>query len=220
MRRLIQTIGTVAAVLAAAPAPAALFDRGGGMIYDDVLNITWLSDWNYAVTSGYAATNVGGSGSNEIKADGGMGWDAANNWANNLVYGGFNDWRLPSTLQPDPSCDDSLEAGAPYGVQSFGYNCTGSEMGHNYYRNDLALFSNISAYVYWSSTEYAPDPSFVWIFHMDDGGQYLEVKDFDGYPVKAVAVRAGDVGFVPEPQTTALVLLALGLAAVVRRKAN
>jgi hypothetical protein len=34
---------------------AALWDRGGGLIYDDVLNITWLQDANYAKTSGYDA---------------------------------------------------------------------------------------------------------------------------------------------------------------------
>ena len=28
---------------------AALIDRGGGLIYDDVLNITWLQDAGYAL---------------------------------------------------------------------------------------------------------------------------------------------------------------------------
>jgi len=32
---------------------AGLIDRGEGMIYDDVLDITWLQDSNYAKTSGY-----------------------------------------------------------------------------------------------------------------------------------------------------------------------
>jgi hypothetical protein len=32
---------------------AALFDRGGGLIYDDINNVTWLQDANYAQTSGY-----------------------------------------------------------------------------------------------------------------------------------------------------------------------
>ncbi|NNF16437.1 MAG: hypothetical protein HKN70_06795 [Gammaproteobacteria bacterium] len=31
---------------------AALHDRGNGLIYDDVLDITWLQDANYALTSG------------------------------------------------------------------------------------------------------------------------------------------------------------------------
>ena len=34
-------------------ATAALYDRGNGLIYDDVLDITWLQDANYAQTSGY-----------------------------------------------------------------------------------------------------------------------------------------------------------------------
>ena len=29
-------------------ATAALYDRGNGLIYDDVLDITWLQDANYA----------------------------------------------------------------------------------------------------------------------------------------------------------------------------
>ena len=62
----------------------ALFDRGGGMIYDDVLNITWLQDANYALTSGYPSWN------------GKMQFDAANAWAAQLVYGGYADWRLPT----------------------------------------------------------------------------------------------------------------------------
>ena len=39
-----------AMLLNAAIAQAALIDRGGGMIYDDVQNITWLQNWNYAAT--------------------------------------------------------------------------------------------------------------------------------------------------------------------------
>jgi hypothetical protein len=32
---------------------AALIDRGGGLIYDTDLSITWLQDANFAKTSGY-----------------------------------------------------------------------------------------------------------------------------------------------------------------------
>ena len=31
---------------------AALIDRGGGLIYDDALNITWLQDANYTMING------------------------------------------------------------------------------------------------------------------------------------------------------------------------
>lgn len=64
---------------------AALIDRGGGMIYDTDLNITWLQDANYAMTSGY-------------DADGLMNWNEAMTWASSLYYGGYDDWRLPTHL--------------------------------------------------------------------------------------------------------------------------
>lgn len=38
-------------------AQAALYDRGGGLVYDDVLNVTWLQDANYR--RGFAAEATG-----------------------------------------------------------------------------------------------------------------------------------------------------------------
>jgi len=49
-------------------AQAVLIDRGGGLIYDDVLDLTWLQDANYAQTSGH-------------DADGRMTWNNAVAWA-------------------------------------------------------------------------------------------------------------------------------------------
>ncbi len=69
------------ALLFSTSASAALFDRGNGMIYDDVHNITWLQNANY---------------SNQL-----MTWSEANAWAHELTYGGFSDWRLPGIDEPD-----------------------------------------------------------------------------------------------------------------------
>ena len=57
---------------------AALVDRGGGLIYDQDLNITWLADANYAKTSGYDPYGF-------------MNWSRAMTWAENLSYGGYTD---------------------------------------------------------------------------------------------------------------------------------
>jgi len=38
-------------ILSAGSAQAQLFNRGGGLIYDSVQNVTWLADANYAKTS-------------------------------------------------------------------------------------------------------------------------------------------------------------------------
>jgi hypothetical protein len=109
-------------------AHAALVDRGGGLLYDDVLNITWLQDANYAKTSGFDAT-------------GNMTWNQASNWVANLVYHDsvrdvdYSDWRLPFATpingiayQPDYSYDGSTD----YGNHIIN---THSEMSWMYYVN-------------------------------------------------------------------------------------
>ena len=66
---------------------ATLWDRGGGLIYDNVLNITWLQDANYGAGSSYDDWNT--------STDAKMTWDNAVAWAVQLFYAGFNGWRLP-----------------------------------------------------------------------------------------------------------------------------
>ena len=237
MRTLKTWVAAAAIVALTGAAHAALIDRGGGMIYDTTRNITWLANMNYAFTSGYAATNVGGAGSNEIAADGRMGWDAAVAWAGQLVYGGFDDWRLPTLNPADTTCGNSFNPGLGFPVQYFGFGCTGGELSGLFVTDlgnkpgesvlnqvgdtdeqiaNLALFSNVQSDVYWSGTEYAPQPNVVWYFLTYDGSQDFGVKNDALY---AVAVRPGDVtASVPEPQTLALVLLALGATAVARRR--
>ena len=203
-------------------AQAALVNRGVGMIYDTTRNITWLADMNFASTSGHTGTGV--------NANGRMTWAAANNWANNLVSGGFSDWRLPTLNPSDTSCTGGFGVG-------IGYNCTGGELNGLFVTDlgnkanesvlnqvgdtaeqiaNLALFSNVRSHYYWSGTEYAPNPLSAWLFSTFFGSQYNDAKS---YALFAVAVRPGDVAAsVPEPQTLALALLALGATLVVRRR--
>jgi len=92
LSRLIGGLGAVVFTLLSTLSHAALFDRGGGLIYDDVLDITWLQDTNYALTNG-------------DDNDGMMDWYEANDWAAGLSYYDavrdvtYDDWRLP-TLSP------------------------------------------------------------------------------------------------------------------------
>lgn len=177
-------------------AQAALIDRGGGLIYDTDLDVTWLADANYAQTSGY-------------KAGGLMTWSEAVTWADNLTYGGYSDWRLPS---PDRGLACRINP----------YDCSGSEMGRLFYtegglsagQSILAdppgilddYFINMQPYAYWTGGEY--DSSLAWSFHTDVGAQHANFKS-NGY--YAWAVRPGDVAAVPEAQTYALMLAGLGL---------
>ena len=73
---------------------ATLIDRGSGLLYDTVLDVTWLQDANYANTSGF-------------DADGKLGIYSARQWIDNLEYYDsinnitYDDWRLPAKLEDD-----------------------------------------------------------------------------------------------------------------------
>ncbi|WP_281556567.1 PEP-CTERM sorting domain-containing protein [Thalassomonas sp. RHCl1] len=132
LKQLAQASVLLTTLIASTQASASLIVRDGGMVYDDVLDITWLLDANYAKTSGYAADNQNGSAnstSTNIQADGRMGWDAAITWSEQLVYAGFDDWRLP-TLQPlscagQTNCTDDFNYPFAYdGSRDHGSNIT------------------------------------------------------------------------------------------------
>lgn len=198
-----------AGIMASGSVQASLIDRGGGLIYDTVLDISWLKDANNAKTSGY-------------DADGKMNWSAANSWAANLTYAGYNDWRLPTALNYDGSAPCYL------------YYCSGSEMGHLFYVDlgvhafasilssvdaDLTKFSNVQSYFYWTGFQSVRDQGYAWLFANQSGGQGVNNENFEFY---AWAVRDGDVASVatiPEPGTLALLGLALtGLAVSKKRQ--
>ena len=223
------TLALVGLSLISLSANAALYDRGNGLIYDDVLDITWLQDANYAQTSGY-------------DSDGRMNWWDANAWADQLSYGGYDDWRLASAnlMNPTSPCwaDD--------GSCDRGYNNTTGELGHMFYNNLGNLgrhdtngnyqsgygvtnssftdgnsgasvsIVNLQNYVYWLGEEYAPNTDGAWAF--------IALYGYQHYGDKAVsrcswAVRAGDVSSVPVPAAAWLFGSALlGLAGVKRRR--
>lgn len=184
------------------PAYAILWDRGGGLIYDDALNITWLQDANYAGTA--------------------MNWYEATTWADSLVYGGYDDWRLPVASAANGD-------GSPLCA---GFNCS-SEMVYMYYVNlgneirhpqvntgfidgsgNSLSFVNLDRGWYWSGTELTNNSGaesiVAYDFTFGEGLQTSEVKYLPGV---AWAVRAGDITPVSEPRT--LFFLCTGLAGLI-----
>lgn len=179
---------------------AALEDRGGGLVYDTVLDITWLADGNYAQTSGFHDTGM-------------MSWSDANSWASQVQYAGYNGWRLPNTPISDPTCSQQ-DRDVGDAVVDFGWGCTGSELGHLYQDlggvgtssvldsgdPDLDLFVNLMADAsvgppqeYWSNQL---NSSRAFHFHLFNGFQ----RDIDQLvSMYALLVHDGDITPVPLP---------------------
>lgn len=191
---------------------AQLIDRGGGLIYDNVQNITWLANANYAKTSGH-------------DDDGRMTWGEANAWADSLVFhdavrnASYHYWRLPKLSDlGSPGCNYS------YGGTDCGYNVdtTSSELAHLYYvtlgnkglvntngqqqndygliddaanPNDETLFSNLESDYYWFGTPYNQSGTLAWSFRLATGEQYYHPAAAS--LMLAWAVRDGDVAAVP-----------------------
>ena len=202
--------GLLAAGLFTVSAQAALYDRGNGLIYDDVLDITWMQDANYAQTTGF-------------DSDGLMTWADANAWADQLSYGGFDDWRLASAGE----------------IQFTGYYMPPSaELGHMFYNNlgntagnsilgnvsftdatpggGTESFLNVQSWTYWLAEESAGYAYFAWVFFTDEGRQYEGADKAQSY--YSWAVRDGDVSTVPVPAAAWLFGSALAGLLVARRK--
>jgi len=186
-----------------APAQASLQTRdlnGDGTtdaFYDTDLNITWLRDANYAKTSGFDSSGT-------------MGWSATMAWASTVVFGGYDDWRLPTT---DVSTCDVF------------YHCTIGEMRYlwtvelgNEPANvvDDGDFQSLFGSDYWSGSEYEAGAKGL-TFNFGFASTHAYAESFN---LHALLVRPGDVSAtrVPEPQTLFLALTALAAMGFARRR--
>ena len=207
-------------------ASATLIKRANNLIYDDVLNITWMQDANYSATSSFSS-------------DGKMNWDEANNWAEQLVYAGHTNWRLP-TISPvngiefndnnsyDGSTDRSFNITTTHSELSYMFytnlgnlsafdssgNYSACESAPNYClsnssfynggnNNDVISFFNIKSWLYWTNTELeSSSTNRAWAFSTIGGKQTTNYKSNNTH--FSWAVSDGDIAKVPEPSSILL----------------
>jgi hypothetical protein len=197
-----------------ANAQAELFDRGGGLIYDSDLNVTWMANVNLAESNTFGVSGIASNGL--------MSWNTAESFLatmNGTGYLGFADWRLPSS----DLC--------------WGYGCAGSEMGHLFYtelggragsritdvHDDVSfnLFSNFQPIIngpttvghFWLGNNMGNGNAGFFSYDGRQGGDGLSSSHY------VLAVRDGDVAApIPEPETYAMMLAGLGLLGFVARR--
>lgn len=156
---------------------AALSNRGNGMIYDEILDITWIAD------AGLARNDIGEN----------VDWWSATLWASNLVYGGYSDWRLPSM---DVNGDGVIINCMPPTAE---HECRDNEYDYLFNRHGIRVaapgdFINIGALHYWSGTENPVFPSLAYLLNFDTGFRGTTSKITINR--NAWAVRDGDVAIL------------------------
>lgn len=235
-----------AALAAAQASQATLIDRGGGLIYDTVLNVTWLQDTNYAETSGAVTSGP----------DGLMTWSEAMSWASSLTYYDsvrgveLTGWHLPDVSPVNGvswhfatgtagDTDDSYNISAPGTIYA---GTTASQLAYMYYNNldNTARCPPVGGFAacldpsaprvaplnygpfinpqtqYWTDSN--EDLPFADALILEfDTTQYGAQSAANAAVARAAwVVRDGDVAAVPEPSTWLMLAAGLGLVGLHR----
>jgi len=145
--KIFNILGATLLVVVSTVGNAELIDRGNGLIYDTIQDLTWTQNAGMFFGPRYDATLSG------------VFYEGADTWAENLEFGGFDDWRLPTTTQfNDPTCTGDIRKAGDYQLfYEHRAGCTGGEMElltDLYDPSNNPLFQNVNRTRYWTATPY------------------------------------------------------------------
>jgi len=184
---------TVGLLGSGSAAQAELLDAGNGLVNDTVLDICWVANASLSAA----------------QLDGPATWDALVTWADELVYAGYDDWRLASLSVAADTTTGSTDTVVDCDTATK-EDCRDNELGYmytNYLPGDYGVDKTGNQTVgdvtltgirdvYWSGTENASNPDFAWRFGPFNGSQDSDRKGLRHY---GWAVRPGQCRAAPEP---------------------
>ena len=122
-----QSLAVAALFIISSQANASLIKRTDSLVYDDISNITWLADVQYAETSGF-------------DDDSKMNWSDSMSWAAGLDAFGFFNWRLASVTEGKNLQSSSSDFGLFTNIPSSTAPFWSSSEDHNINTNKAFLF--------------------------------------------------------------------------------
>jgi hypothetical protein len=202
----------LACVCVFSDAGADLFDRGGGLVYDDFLDVTFLQDANLANSQSFGVVGIEAQGGLPL---GQMNFTEAQSYIaamNASAWLGFTGWRLPSVpAPPNSDCFNGMGTG--------GAGCVLNDLGH-ITLTDMLMDENLADpfvnrvnWLYWAE---GTDDT-IWQFAFHTGG-ILGTSDGTNETFYVWPVHDGDIAAIPVLPAFALFTSALAALGAWRRR--
>ncbi len=201
-------------IIYASQSCANLINRGNGLIYDSIQNLTWVQDPLAAIEAARDHPgDIGKTGTITLAPNGrsNFGDVAVLYNLRGINYLGYSDWRRPTTVSTITGTT-TIEALL---AELTGINVNG-ELANLFRDNDTSIFNNITGQVFWAGSQQLADPAHgvfsnngVLMYQVDTNKQVLVNRQI--VFASEWAVRNGDVATSSAPIPPSIFLFISGL---------